>query len=226
MHCPKHRQNSTVLFGADRIQGRDSGASKDAMSIATLNDIFFAAVERNLDRVMLYREAGKWLPVTSHEFGRGVARTALTLHDWGIQPGDRIALLSENRPEWPTADIACLLLGAVTVPLYTTLTAEQTAFVLNDSGCRAIFLSSDKQLHKVLSILPQTQIERIVVMDTLEFNGDLAPFAGRCLTMKQITSQGPEDLSARDSNATTLGCFGTAGRRPVVASPLAGCARS
>ncbi len=176
------------------------------MSIATLNDIFFAAVERNLDRVMLYREAGKWLPVTSHEFGRGVARTALTLHDWGIQPGDRIALLSENRPEWPTADIACLLLGAVTVPLYTTLTAEQTAFVLNDSGCRAIFLSSDKQLHKVLSILPQTQIERIVVMDTLEFNGDLAPFAGRCLTMKQITSQGPEDLGTEiEGRARSVG---------------------
>ena len=51
-------------------------ALKDAMSIATLNDIFFAAVERNLDRIMLYREAGKWLPVTSREFGRRVARTA------------------------------------------------------------------------------------------------------------------------------------------------------
>jgi long-chain acyl-CoA synthetase len=166
------------------------------MSIATLNDIFFAAVQRNLDRMMLYREAGTWLPVTSREFGHGVARTARALHAWGIRAGDRIALLSENRPEWPIADMAGLLVGAVTVPLYTTLTAEQTAFVLSDSGCRTIFLSSDQQLHKILSILPQTQIEKIVVMDPLEFNGDLAPFAGRCVTMKQITSQGPEDLSA------------------------------
>jgi long-chain acyl-CoA synthetase len=176
------------------------------MSIATLNDIFFAAVERNLDRAMLYREAGKWQPVTSREFGRSVARTARTLHDWGVRPGDRIALLSENRPEWPTADIASLLLGAVTVPLYTTLTAEQTVFVLNDSGCRAIFLSSDTQLQKMLSILPQTQIEKIVVMDTLEFTGDLAPFAGRCLTMKQVTSQGPEDLGAEiEGRARSVG---------------------
>ncbi len=148
---------------------------KDAMSIATLNDIFFAAVERNLERMMMYREAGKWLPVSSRDFGRSVARTAHTLHGWGIRPGDRIAILSENRPEWPMADVACLLLGAVTVPIYTTLTAEQTAFVLNDSGCRAIFLSSDQQLHKILSILHQTQIEKIVVMDAIEFNGDLAP---------------------------------------------------
>lgn len=180
-------------------------APKDAMSLATLNDIFFAAVERNLDRMMLYREAGKWLPVTSREFGRSVVRTAHTLHAWGVRPGDRIALLSENRPEWPMTDMASLLLGAVTVPLYTTLTAEQTAFVLNDSGCRTIFLSSDQQLHKILSILPQTQIERLVVMDPLEFNGDLVPFAGKCVTMKQITSQGPDGLGAEiESRARSI----------------------
>jgi long-chain acyl-CoA synthetase len=166
------------------------------MSIATLDDIFFAAVERNLDRMMLYREGGKWLPVTSREFGQGVARTAHALHAWGVRPRDRVAILSENRPEWPMADMATLLLGAVTVPLYTTLTAEQTAFVLNDSGCRAIFLSSEQQLHKILSVLPQTQIEKVVVMDALEFNGNLAPFAGKCVIMKQITSQGAENLDA------------------------------
>ena len=170
------------------------------MSIATLNDIFFAAVERDLDRMMLYRDAGKWLPVTSREFGRSVARTAHTLHAWGVRAGDRVAILSENRPEWPIADMASLLLGAVTVPLYTTLTAEQTAFVLNDAGCRTIFLSSDQQLHKILSILPQTQLDRIVVMDALEFNGDLAPFAGKCVTMNQITLQGAE-ISAPRSKA-------------------------
>jgi long-chain acyl-CoA synthetase len=176
------------------------------MSIATLNDIFFAAVERNLDRMMLYRESGKWLPVTSREFGRSVVRTARALHSWGVRPGDRIALLSENRPEWPTADIASLLLGAVTVPLYTTLTAEQTAFVLNDSGCRTIFLSSDQQLHKILSILPQTQIDKIVVMDSLEFNGDLVPFAGKCVPMNQITLSGPENLGAEiETKARSIG---------------------
>jgi long-chain acyl-CoA synthetase len=176
------------------------------MSIATLNDIFFAAVERKLERMMLYREAGKWLPVTSREFGRSVARTAHTLHAWGVRGGHRVAILSENRPEWPIADMASLLLGAVTVPLYTTLTAEQTAFVLNDAGCRTIFLSSDQQLHKILSILPQTQLEKIVVMDPLEFNGDLAPFAGKCVTMTQITLQGPESLGAEiESRARSIG---------------------
>ena len=191
------------------------------MSISTLNDIFFAAVERNLDRIMLYRDAGKWLPITSREFGISVARTAHTLHAWGVRAGDRVALLSENRPEWPTADIASLLLGAVTVPLYTTLTPEQTAFVLHDSGCRTIFLSSDQQLHKILSILHQTQIEKIIVMDPVEFNGDLAPFASKCVTMNNITLQGPESLGAeietkarsigRDDLATIVYTSGTTG---------------
>jgi len=191
------------------------------MSIATLNDIFFAAVERNLDRIMLYREAGKWKPIAAREFGSSVARTARLLHECGLRAGDRVAILSENRPEWPTADIASLLLGAVTVPLYTTLTPEQTAFVLNDAGCRVIFVSSDHQLHKVLSILPQTQLEKIVVMDPVEFTGDLAPFAARCVTMNQIMAAGSDILDteieqrarsiAPDDLATIVYTSGTTG---------------
>jgi len=104
------------------------------------------------------------------------------------------------------ADMASLLLGAVTVPLYTTLTAEQTAFALNDSGCRAIFLSSNQQLHKIVSILPQTQIEKVVVMDPVEFNGDLAPFAGQCVSMNQITSQGSGNLDPElEAKARSIG---------------------
>ena len=164
------------------------------MSISTLNDIFFAAVERNLDRIMLYREAGKWLPISSRQFGQNVARVARALKSWGIQHGDRVAILSENRPEWPTVDMASLLLGAVTVPLYTTLTAEQTAFVLNDSGCRVIFLSSDQHLHKILSVLEKTQLEKIVVMDSIEFTGDLAPFADKCVTIRHILMEGAANL--------------------------------
>src|SRR5581483_8851607 len=175
------------------------------MSISTLNDIFFAAVGRNLERIMLYRHSGKWLPISSREFGVSVARTVSGMEGLGIRPGDRVAILSENRPEWPIADMASLLLGAVTVPLYTTLTAEQSAFVLKDSGCRAIFLSSDPQLHKILSILPQTQLEKIIVMDDLEFAGDVAPFADKCVNMSRFTREGPDALSATiESNARAV----------------------
>ncbi|MGC2475645.1 MAG: long-chain fatty acid--CoA ligase [Candidatus Sulfotelmatobacter sp.] len=191
------------------------------MSIATLNDILFAAVERNLDRMQLYREAGKWLPISSRQFGQNVARVARALHSWGIRRGDRVAILSENRPEWSTVDMASLLLGAVTVPLYTTLTEEQTAFALNDSGCRMIFISSDQQLHKVLAVLHQTRLEKVIVMDSIEFTGDLAPFKETCITMRQIAMQGLDDLGpeleaqarsiAADDLATIVYTSGTTG---------------
>src|ERR1700731_2119470 len=166
------------------------------MSLATLNDVFFAAAERNLDRAMLHRQQGKWLPISSSDFGRNVARTAHALQKWGIHKGDRVAILSENRPEWPITDIASLLLGAVTVPLYTTLTPEQTAFVLQDSGCRVIFLSSEQQLKKVLSILPQTSLEKIVVMDPLQNTGTPTSSGAKCVTMNEMIREMPPDLGA------------------------------
>jgi long-chain acyl-CoA synthetase len=173
------------------------------MSIATLNDIFFAAVERNLDRMMMLREAGQWVCISSSEFGQRVARTARALQSWGIGRGDRVAILSENRPEWPVADIATLLLGAVSVPFYTTLTAEQTAFLLNDSGCRVIFLSSDQQLHKILSVLPQTKLEKIVVMDPVKLSGDLAD---KCAPMSEILQGGSGDLDPEiEATARSIG---------------------
>jgi long-chain acyl-CoA synthetase len=194
------------------------------MPLATLNDIYFAAVERNLDRMMLYRDNGTWRPISSGEFGRRVARLAHVLDDLRFYGGDRIAILSENRPEWSMADMACLLLGVVTVPIYTTLTPEQTAFVLRDSGCRAIFVSSDQQLHKVLAVLAQTPIEKIFVMDWLQFTGDLAEFGQKCISIAQITARadpsrdtlGPElERRARaitgDDLATIVYTSGTTG---------------
>jgi long-chain acyl-CoA synthetase len=162
------------------------------MSIATVNDIFFAAVERNLDRALLYRENGKWLPVSSREFGESILDTARALRGWGIRKGDRIAILSENRPEWPIADMATLLLGAVSVPLYTTLTPQQTAFALNDSGCRVIFVSSDQHLQKVLSIVSQTKIEKVVVMDHVELTANHAASVSPAsvVTMDTLSQQG------------------------------------
>jgi long-chain acyl-CoA synthetase len=191
------------------------------MAILTLNDVFFKVVERHLDRLMLHRENGQWLHMSSAEFGRRVARLARTLHSWGIQRGDRVAILSENRPEWPMADMAALLLGAVTVPLYTTLTPEQTAFVLKDSGCRAIFVSSAQLLDKVVSILPETQISYIVIMDALELSGIPSPYATKCATVDRITLSGAESLGpdlesraraiAPDDLATIVYTSGTTG---------------
>ncbi len=138
------------------------------MSLLTLNDIYFAVVERGDPRVMMVRESGGWIPISSRELQQKVGGVSRALAGWGISKGDRVAILSENRAEWTVADFACLLLGAVVVPIYTTLTAEQTAYILRDSGARIVFVSNGQHLQKVLSIQDQTVVEKIVVMDTVD----------------------------------------------------------
>jgi len=144
------------------------------MSLRTLNDVFFAVIGRPQQRVLLQRRGESWAGVSPEMFHGRIAALAAGLRRWGIGRGDRVAILSENRLEWTLADFASLLLGAVTVPIYTTLTAEQTAYILQDSGARVIFVSTETQLRKVVSIRAQTAVEKIVVMDAIDSVGAVA----------------------------------------------------
>ena len=138
------------------------------MNIRTLNDVFFTVASRNHDRVMLHRENGVWTPITANQLHRWVTATARQLQSWGIGKGDRVVILSENRPEWAITDFATLLLGGIVVPIYATQTAEQSLYLFQHSEARIAFVSSRKQYEKVESIRAQTKLERIVVMDKVE----------------------------------------------------------
>jgi long-chain acyl-CoA synthetase len=155
------------------------------MKPQTLNDIFSAIVERGHERVMLAREAGRWVPIDSQQFYQHVAGMARALRNWGVGKGDRVAILSENRPEWAVTDFASFQLGAVVVPIYATLTAQQTAYILCDSGAKVVVVSTDQQLRKVLSIKDQTAVERVVVMDPVDTDD-----AAR---MRQLMQEGPRE---------------------------------
>jgi len=168
------------------------------VSLRTLNDIFFAVVDRDDPRVMMHREAIEWIGISSHEFYRDVAGVASALRGWGISQGDRVAILSENRPEWTIADFATLLLGAVVVPIYATLTAEQTAYILRDAGVRVVFVSTEKQLQKVLAILDRTPVEKVVVMDAVE--------TSRAAHMYRLMQAGPQERAPQlDAAARSIG---------------------
>src|SRR6266700_6538611 len=138
------------------------------MSLQTLNDIFFDIAGRDQPHFLLRKTQAGWEPISSKEFATKVGGVLSALRSWGISRGDRVAILSENRHEWVVADFACMLLGAVVVPIYTTLTPEQTSELLRDSGARAIFVSSDRHLKKILSIRETTAVEKIAVMDDVE----------------------------------------------------------
>jgi long-chain acyl-CoA synthetase len=135
------------------------------MEIRTLADIFFRSIEHDVERHLLFKRETGWQVISSRQLYGYVATLARTLKQWGIQKGDRVAILSENRPEWMIADFACVCSGIADVPIYTTLTAEQTLYLLKNSGARVIFVSTLEQLRKVQSIRQQTALEKVVVMD-------------------------------------------------------------
>src|SRR3954466_245379 len=134
----------------------------------TLTDIILAAVGREETCVAKHRLNGQWTDISSKQLRENVVTLARKLQEWGIEKGDRVAILSENRPELAIADFAALSIGAVDVPIYATLIAEQTAAILKDSGARIAFVSSSEQVEKLLSIHKETRIEKIVVFDELD----------------------------------------------------------
>ena len=121
-----------------------------------LNDIFFMIVDRKSPAVVFVKRSHEWQPLSSSEFYSLTVGVSKALLDWGIKPGDRVAILSENRYEWAIADFASLLIGAVVVPIYPTQTAEQCRYVLQHSGARAIFVSSAEQFSKLRNDKPPT----------------------------------------------------------------------
>lgn len=112
---------------------------------ATLSDAVFDAERDEPDRVMFRRKDGdSWQPVTARTFAGEVRRLAAGLMERGVQPGDRVGLMSRTRYEWTLCDYAIWTAGAVTVPVYETSSAEQVAWILGDSGAVAVVVETSE----------------------------------------------------------------------------------
>src|SRR5215472_19281206 len=108
----------------------------------TLNKLFQESVERYRGREFLqFKRDSQWQRLTYYDVADRVRELAMGLYGLGLRAGDRLAIWSENRPEWNIADLATLALGAVDVPIYTTQARDQIEYILSDSGARAIFVS-------------------------------------------------------------------------------------
>src|SRR5262245_21101942 len=111
-----------------------------------LADVVFSRAAADRDDVMVRRRSpdGQWQDVTAGQFSEQVSALAKGLIAAGIEPGDRVALMSATRYEWTLADYAIWAAGAVTVPVYETSSAEQVEWILSDSGARAAIAETDK----------------------------------------------------------------------------------
>lgn len=118
---------------------------------------------------------GAWTDVTSAEAAAQVRAAALGLIAEGVQPGDRVAILSATRYEWPIIDFAILAAGAVTVPIYETSAAEQVRFVLENSAAVLVIAETDAHAEKVEQLSGQPPALRKV----LRIDGTGIPALGR-----------------------------------------------
>ena len=135
--------------------------------VATLNHLFFYHLDHyRFDRLLSFHTRGELMVWSSERFSQAVFALRHYLLSTGLAPGDRVAVFSENRPEWHITDFALLLSRLVVVPIYNTLSPSQIAYQLKHSACRAAIVAGAKQWDIVRSLLPELpEMEMVIAME-------------------------------------------------------------
>jgi long-chain acyl-CoA synthetase len=159
----------------------------------TLTDLFFAAIDRYSGQpvAMRVKRDGRWVGISHHELLDRVRHLSLGLRALGVSPGERVAILSENRPEWAIADYACLAARCADVPIYPTLPARQIEYILQDAGACAVLVSNTVQLAKITGARERLPALRHVVV----FDAELA--AEGVLSLADVEQRGAALQSER-----------------------------
>jgi len=161
----------------------------------TLTEVFqHAALHHKKPDTLNYKQGGAWRSISSDELLARVHHVALGLHSLGIRRGDRVAILSESRPEWVVADGGCLFLGAADVPIYPTLTPPQVRYILQDSEARVLFVSSAAKLAEVRDAIRECQaLEHVVVLDAVDESDEKANLGpAKYLKLDELEKRGSE----------------------------------
>lgn len=170
------------------------------MRFQNLVEMFSHSV-RQYDRpdALYVKRHGQYRPISTREFHDHVVELTHFLWSMNVQPGDRIAILSENRPEWFYADLAVLSTGGASVPIYPTLPAGQIAYILKDAEAVGVFVSTPEQLAKVEQIAPDlTAFLRFVVLfeEAGEYRPAL-PETVRFFSLERALETGRQDRARR-----------------------------
>ena len=158
-------------------------------------------------------KGGTYQDISYAELGESVDAFCKGLNTLGVQKGDRIAILSENRPEWAISDFGILKARAVNVPMFSTLTAAQVGYILKDSGAKIICVSTKDQLEKVIAIRDEVpSLEQIIIYNEMEDEvpEDISQFVDVCHQGKEADTP-IEAGTDEDEIATIIYTSGTTG---------------
>jgi long-chain acyl-CoA synthetase len=188
------------------------------MAIRTVCDIFYHSVDtfRKAEHLK-YKKDGAWRVISSEELRTAVEEVSMGLRALGVEKGDKVAILSENRPEWAIADLATLAIGAADAPVYSTLTPAQVLYILNDSESKVVFVSNATQAAKVAEVRPQAKhLQHVIRMDAAPIEGTLhfdevrakgreALALDKDAVRKRVAEVKPEDLATLIYTSGTTG---------------------
>jgi len=156
-------------------------------------------------RVFQRKRGNRWEDIVWQQFGEQIVHAAQGLAVLGFQPGERLAILADNRPQWPLIDLACLYLGGVDVPLYLTSHPHDLAFILKDAGVTFLAVAGDDQRQKIKQIAAQVPtLSQIINLDhgpDDELDDASAPQEGRfghlpSLSLKGLLARGAQAAGA------------------------------
>jgi long-chain acyl-CoA synthetase len=161
--------------------------------------MFFTRAAERGDAPFLWRKVeGAWTSISWAETAARVAALAASLKAQGLQPGDRVLLVSENRPEWCIADLAIMAAGCVTVPAYTSNTVRDHSHILENSGAKAVIVSTAKlAINLIPAVLRAGQCGLVIGIDAMRI-GQAGPF--RFETFEALAG-GPADVAACAADA-------------------------
>jgi long-chain acyl-CoA synthetase len=139
---------------------------KESTTARTLPALFAEQVTRRGDALAIrFKEYGIWHRVTWRDYGEAVTRVAAALLAFGLRPGENVSVLADNRPEWLYSHLGTMTAGGATVGIYPTSAPEQVKYLLNHCEARLVFVENEEQLDKILTVVDDTRVERIVVWD-------------------------------------------------------------
>jgi long-chain acyl-CoA synthetase len=161
--------------------------TEPAPDLRTIADLPFHVLGRHPKPLLIGRCRGaEIVGQSTREWFDDLRDLALGLAEAGVQAGDRVAILSESRPEWLMTDLAVAVGGAITVPVYPTLSAAQARYIVEDSGARLAFVSNAAQLEKLQTIRHELpSLEAVVV-----FDADAAAPAASVLAFDALKARG------------------------------------
>ena len=144
------------------------------MPATTIIGRFHERVRTHPEKVALrYKEGASWRDITWRDYGDSVRNVAKSLHALGFKPGDKMSLLSGNRPEWHIADIGCLSFGGATAPVYATNSPEQVAYIVGHSDSKVACVENTEQLEKILKMRSELpNLTKVVVFEGYDGSAD------------------------------------------------------